>query len=263
MSNPIATPETNIFLSSLKAHQAQAPTARHDWPCILIVGRTGTGKSRSIKNLPPEKTIIFNIEAKPLTFPGADAFRDRDIRFNSANPDRPSDVVIPIKDKLKLALAEKSIEYIVFDSISKYFDLLLAHCKLVGGKGYDVWNLYNDSVFQFLELIKRNQGKFVLLTALDELVGEQQPNGMILNSRRVQTAGKVWEGKIESQFSIVLYTDVIQPPAGTQEKPKYQFLTYTDGTTSTKTPEEMFTTKHINNDLKLVTDRCKDYFKLV
>lgn len=261
-SPQIATTDNNIFLKSLNQHNAPNPQAKIDWPCILVAGRTGTGKSRSIKNLPPDKTVIFNVEAKPLTFPGSESFRDRDIRFNPLG-NQPTHTVVPtISTVLDKAIAAPEIEYIVFDSISKYFDLLLANCKSTGGKGYDIWNLYNDCVFQFLEKIKRNRGKFIILTALDELVGEQMPNGMIVNSRRVKTAGKVWEGQIESQFSIVLFTDIIQPPQGSQDKPQYKFLTYSDSTTSTKTPEEMFLTKHIDNDLKAVTDRCKTYFKL-
>jgi len=37
---------------------------------ILVIGDSGTGKSTSIRNLPPEQTFIINILGKPLPMRG-------------------------------------------------------------------------------------------------------------------------------------------------------------------------------------------------
>ena len=39
----------------------------------IILGRSGTGKSTSIKNLNPKETVIFNVLKKRLPFKGSNA----------------------------------------------------------------------------------------------------------------------------------------------------------------------------------------------
>jgi hypothetical protein len=68
--------------------------------------------------------------------------------------------------------------------------------------------MFNDKVFEFLELCKNNSKKLVILIFTPELVKVIQPNGLETNARRIATTGKKWEGKIEKEFSVVLYCDV-------------------------------------------------------
>jgi hypothetical protein len=46
------------------------------------------------------------------------------------------------------------------------------------------------------------------------------------------------------------------------ERPTYNFITYSNGTTSAKTPEEMFKERAVANDVMMVCNRSKEYFKL-
>ena len=39
--------------------------------CVIILGKSGTGKSTSIKNLDPKETVIFNVLKKRLPFKGS------------------------------------------------------------------------------------------------------------------------------------------------------------------------------------------------
>ena len=39
--------------------------------CVIILGKSGTGKSTSIKNLDPKETVIFNTLKKRLPFKGS------------------------------------------------------------------------------------------------------------------------------------------------------------------------------------------------
>ena len=40
---------------------------------VLIIGESGTGKSTSIRTLPPKETFIINVINKPLPFKSLDA----------------------------------------------------------------------------------------------------------------------------------------------------------------------------------------------
>jgi len=70
---------------------------------------------------------------------------------------------------------------------------------------------------------------------------------------KVKTIGKLLDDKItvEGMFSIVLNTFV--------EDGKYYFETQTNGSNTTKSPEEMFAERRIPNDLNLVVQSIHKY----
>ena len=39
--------------------------------CVIILGKSGTGKSTSIQNLDPKETVVFNVLKKKLPFKGS------------------------------------------------------------------------------------------------------------------------------------------------------------------------------------------------
>ena len=42
--------------------------------CVIILGKSGTGKSTSIKTLDPKETVILNVLGKKLPFKGSNTF---------------------------------------------------------------------------------------------------------------------------------------------------------------------------------------------
>ena len=45
-------------------------------PNVIVVGKSGSGKSTSLRNLNPEKTAVLNTERKQLPFKGANKFKN-------------------------------------------------------------------------------------------------------------------------------------------------------------------------------------------
>lgn len=43
-------------------------TATYGWETVIVIGREGTGKSVAGRNLPPDRTVYFNLDSKPLHF---------------------------------------------------------------------------------------------------------------------------------------------------------------------------------------------------
>jgi hypothetical protein len=83
-------------------------------------------------------------------------------------------------------------------------------------------------------------------------------SGAETNQRRIAIAGKKLEGKIEYNFPIVLFTQVINEK---DKPPRYQFVTNSDGLITAKSPRGMFP-QTIDNDLKKVVEQVKLYYEL-
>jgi len=217
-----------------------------NYPMVLVIGRSGSGKSYSLKDLNLATTCVINIEQKPFPF-----------RNKFPMEFQPS-TVQEFDANLDTAILSNIIDVIVIESGSKYAEELLALAKRLN-KGYDIYNYFNDRTATFLAKIKRNNRKVIVITWIDELVKEISPGGTESTTRRAGISGKVWEGKIEKEFAIVLFTDVRQEKG---KEVEYRFMTNNDGTNSAKSPPDMFGKQYITNNLKFVTDKVFEYYEL-
>lgn len=258
MSNqPPISPQNNTLASALAEHAKTRGSylTEDDSPHILVLGPSGSGKSRSICNLPPENTIIFNPEGKALPFQNAEKFKDRKLSgFTS---------VEEINKWFKLAASDPTVKYIIYDSITEYFQLLMKEARTVQ-KGYEIFNYYNAFIGNFLQDIRKIKNKIVILTGIDELAKIERRDGSMENKRCAWVEGKVWSNtNIESKFSIVLFTDVMFQRESTSgiTKGNYRFTTQSDGTNTAKSPEGMFEF-YIPNDLAIVVEKVEKYFHL-
>lgn len=219
------------------------------YPLTAVVGQSGSGKSTSMRNLPPQETCILNIERKLLPFPEAKKF---------VHTERPSTVDL-FENQLKKALKDDSYSYIVIESFTKYVERLIDKSRAIN-KGYDIYSWYNKKIADFFELIKNNDNKFVFVIAIDDMIEVNGPTGSNTTVRRIGVQGKEWFGKIEKEFPVVLFTDVRE-----EEKTgemQYRFVTKTDGITSCKTPRDMFKNLYVDNCLFNVSKIMTDYWGL-
>ena len=222
-----------------------------DYPLIMICGESGTGKSYSFRNLNKEKTKIINIENKILPFKDALNFKHQSF------PESIEQFNREIENVLKV---DQMYDVVVVDSFAKFVEMLLEKARLEQ-KGYEIYNYYNAMIRSFLNKIKRNKRKFIVLTSLPERVEFIQPSGAMTTSRRVKVSGKEHEGSIEKEFTIVLFTDVRQEK-DKGKNPEYRFITNNDGTHSAKSPPNMFgeNKQYIDNDLNMVINKVKEYY---
>jgi len=210
---------------------------------IGIVGGSGTGKSTSLRNLPPEKTYIIDLERKGMPFPKKFPYT------------APCSSTTEFDAALKDALADESCEVIVIESFTKYVEILhtLADKSF---KGFDIWNYYNREIRTMLDKVK-NDHAVVIFTAVDEIVELVQPSGNTFNVRRIKVQGKQHAGSIEKEFLMVLFTEVKRDKEGNT---RYVFQTNSDGITSAKTPMGMFPESYIDNDVNAVIEAAKNYY---
>lgn len=204
---------------------------------VLILGRSGTGKSTSMRNFKDEELAVINVVGKELPF-------QSELKSVVATSDYEV-----IKQKI-LGTQKKTI--VIDDAgylITKQF---MANHNKVGG-GNAVFQLYNDMADQFWLLIDYIKNKLpaekIVYIVMHEDYDER-------GGIKPKTIGKLLDEKvcIEGLFTIVLRSCI--------NDGKYQFCTKNQGTDATKSPMGMFEEEYIDNDLAAVDKRIREYYKL-
>lgn len=203
----------------------------------MILGESGSGKSTSLRNLDPAKTLLIQPIAKPLPF--------RSLGWEPFNFDTKTGTVYATDDAKSIVAAIQNAHLIgkpiiVVDD----FQYVMANefMRRSNEKGFEkfteigknAWNIANAST----------QGpphvRVYLLSHVD-----RDDSGRV----KAKTIGKMLDEKIclEGMFTIVLRS--------LASEGKYLFTTQTNGMDTAKSPMGMFPTPVIENDLA-ATDRA-------
>jgi hypothetical protein len=200
---------------------------------VLILGRTGSGKSYAIKTMDPEKVGIFEVEKQHLPFKAKDfkVAKNATYQVIAATFKEPGLKAYVIDDSQYLMVNE------LFDraketGYQKFTDIALHFRNLIHYINHD---LPDDVIVYFLHH-----------TETDSNTGEI----------KAKTVGKMLDNAltVEGCFDIVLLASV--------ENKEHFFITQSDGYTTAKSPEGMFDDLKIPNDLNYVDTKIREYYGL-
>ena len=200
---------------------------------VLIIGKTGTGKSASMRNFKKEEIDVINVESKPLPFRND---------FDTLDSDNYRDIAKAIKNSKKKVVVVDDAGYLLTNSFMR------GHASQ--GAGNAMFNFYNQLADDFWKLITfcksldKNKIVYIIMHESKNDFGDIKPKSI----------GKLLDEKvtIEGMFTIVLRS--VYHDGG------YFFRTRTDGFDVSKSPIGMFETDEIENDLKAVDDVIRDYY---
>lgn len=198
---------------------------------ILILGRSGTGKTSSLRNFKCNDIELINVSGKPAPFKND---------FQPINTNS-------YKDILNIIHATKRKIIIIDDSqYLMAFELFETREK----KGYD---RFENISYNFVNLIKT----IITKTPKDTLVyllhhTDTDETGQV----KAKTVGKMIDNHItlEGLFNIVLLSN--------KSNDTYTFFTKNSGQDIVKSPFDMFEREEIDNDLKFVDDVIREYYNL-
>jgi hypothetical protein len=201
---------------------------------VLIIGKSGSGKSTSLRNFDEKELAVINVENKPLPFKKS---------FESIRATDNYDVI-------KKCLSSTSKKSIVIDDASYLITNQFMRGHSSAGKGNGVFSLYNDlgdQFWQLIEHIKSLPNEKVIYVVMHE---DQTDYGAI----KPKTIGKLLDEKVcvEGLFTIVLRAMFFDGG--------YVFRTKTDGSDPSKAPMGMFEEEYIPNDLKAVDNTIRAYY---
>ena len=203
---------------------------------VLILGKSGSGKSASLRNFPPEQIGVINVMGKPLPF---------------RNP--PKSLSTASYPAIKKALQVSKAKSIALDDAGYLITDQFMRGHSGTARGNSVFSLYNDLADSFYELL-RFVAESVAPDKIVYVIMHEDKNDT--GDVKPKTIGKLLDEKVcvEGLFTIVL--------RAMKKDGRYIFRTQTDGLDVAKSPIGMFESEEIDNDLKLVDDTIRSYYNI-
>ena len=200
---------------------------------VLILGNSGTGKSASMRNFSPDEIAVINCAGKPLPF--KNHFEQYTPGFNSLTADI-------------LAAMDKTTKKVIVVDDAQYI-MSFQYMRRIHENGWDKWNDIQGDFFNIIQACDFMPAD-VIVYFLSHIATDDNGN------EKIKTMGKMLDEKItiEGLFTTVLKTNVSDG--------KYYFLTQNSGKDTVKSPIGMFDTYAIDNDLKYVDTKIRNYYEI-
>lgn len=220
----------------------------------MILGKSGTGKSTSIKTLDPKETVVINVLKKRLPFKGSNSLYNTDNKnmFDVDSYDTIINYLQSINDKAK------HVKNIIIDDMT--YVLRKEYFKTAKITGF---NKFVDMAAHFQNIIStaenmRNDLNIFFVMHSEEIVSDN-----VIVGYKPSTIGKL----IDSSYNpvevvpMVLYSAIKYDDKGNAA---YGFYTHRcmEGTIEipAKSPADMFEDDFIPNDLGYVVNKMNEYY---
>lgn len=207
------------------------------------MGKSGSGKTYSLKNFKPDEIGIISIEKQRLPF-RSDLKVARIPRIFDTPEEKTSYSAL---NRAKYAWIESVIAKAKTPSIAiddSQFLLVNEMFDRASEKGYDKFTEIAHNFQHLIHFVNDLPDENKIVYFLHH--SEEGPDGR----QKCKTIGKMLEEKlvIEGLFDIVIYCE------------DHKFYTQANETSTAKTPEGMFDSIEIPNDLKAVDMAIRDYY---
>ena len=203
---------------------------------ILIFGKSGSGKSRSLKNFAEDEIFYVNVENKPLPF-------RKKFKFEIASHN-----VNTIIDGVK-KMGSVNVKTAVIDDAgylqTEYF--MRHHRAKQGNASFEMYDEMADQIYNLITTVKELPSDVIVYITFHEDVNENGDIG-------IKTIGRLLDRKVclEGMCTVVLHC--------MSDGKKHYFTTQTNGKDIAKSPEDLFSAEEIENDLKAVDEKIREFY---
>ena len=197
---------------------------------VLLIGKSGSGKSASLRNFKKEEIAIANVLGKPLPF--------------------KSDLEAPKVDDYNVilrAIQNTNKKVIVIDDANYLITNEFMGKSSV--KGFDKYNEMGNNFFNLINGIKNIEGGKTVYLIMHEDTDDE-------GNVKPKTIGKLLDDKVNIQG---MFTICIRSMF---DNGNYIFRLKTNGQDCVKTPIGLFEEEQMENDLKLVDEKIREYYEL-
>ncbi len=200
----------------------------------LILGKSGSGKSASLRNLNPNNVALIQVISKPLPFKS-----NNGAKWSIYQSDDWQKIIVACKKTTRKIIVIDDYQYLMANEFMRRaqergFDKFTEI-------GYHTWHVINE----LLNL--PNDVRVYILSHTEE-----SENGQT----KMKTIGKMLDERItlEGMVTIVLRSTI--------NDGQHYFTTKNNGNDTTKTPMGMFDSELIENDLLIVDTAICNYYDI-
>lgn len=209
---------------------------------IAIMGESGSGKTTSLRNLPPKETFYFDCDKKGLSWKG---WKEQ---YSAANKNYLSSDDLPIIKSMLKEINDNApmIKYIVIDTLNGI--MVTDEVKRMREKGFDKWQDLAQCVWVFVDSLYGLRDDLTIIVVCHSMT-QKEDDGYTFT--RIKTSGKKLDKLcLETKFTTVLLS--------VAKNGQYKFITHADNST-VKTPMGAFEENEIDNDIMNVIKALEEY----
>ena len=229
---------------------------------IGICGKSGSGKTTALRNMPPSETVIVlpNLKTQ-LPFPGSKKnYTKYDKVAKTGNLIITSELD-HIAGIVKEINGVSNIKYLVIEDVTHYFNAETQGDKFrarkSGGEAFARWADFAAKVFNAFFKVNELRDDLTIILHFHPEENETL-EGTKLN---IKTPGKMLDRDIDipSYFTYLFYTKVLEPSKDIKQEDRYKYVTNDDGIRPAKTPYGCFESLEMANDLYEVIKKIDKY----
>lgn len=201
---------------------------------VFVYGKSGSGKTRSLKFFGTDEIMLVNVEGKTLPFKQ---------QFKYICKTDSIDTIITQLNKMPCKTA------VIDDAgylMTHHF--MNNHRNKKGNASFDMYDDIADNMYNLIRRIKVETPDDVIVY----IITHEDTNDA--GDTKIRTIGKLLDNKVCLEGMVTICIRCMS------DNGKHFFRTQTDGFDITKTPEDMFDAVEIDNNLKLVDDTIREFY---
>lgn len=201
---------------------------------VIIYGKSGSGKSRSLKNFGEDEILLVNIEGKQLPF-------RKKFKYELKSDNIGTILTQISKMPCKVAVIDDA-GYLM----THHF--MANHKAKKGNASFEMYDTIADTMYQLVKCIKDDiaEDKIVYI-----MMHEDTDD---FGATKLRTIGRLIDSKVCLEGMVTICIRCMS------DNGRHFFRTQTSGNDISKTPEDMFSAVEIENDLKAVDVAIRDYY---
>lgn len=203
---------------------------------VLIYGKSGSGKSRSLKNFSENEILLVNVEGKTLPFR-----KKFDYVLKTDN------LALIIQQIQKMPCKTAVIDDAGYLMTHHFME---NHKAKKGNASFEMYDTIADTMYQLVKRIKDDveEDKIVYI-----MMHEDTDD---FGATKLRTIGRLIDNKVCLEGMVTICIRCMSDGG------RHFFRVATNGLDITKTPEDMFDKPEVENDLKLVDSAIRDYYEI-
>lgn len=199
----------------------------------LVLGKSGSGKSTSMRNFNESDVRILNVASKPLPFRNVNKLKKADKATYGM-----------IKGALK---SGQSLSYVIDDA---QYLMAFESFEKANVTGYTKFTEMAKNFEEMLRFIQEDTSPDTIVYVLQHI--DEDENGNV----KAKTLGKMLDQQLDIHGLFTICLMSVADDKG------HHFVTQSDGTNPCKSPMGMFEDGEVDNDLKMVDDTIREYYGL-